>query len=481
MAVVAQCLDNQWVPRDLLTAMADHGWSLNDARVVNRRLEDSRHEYLRSILNSPQVIINRAFFFNNPIVYTDFLKEGTAKDAFKSLLSTSVIVPYLLKEKSLLDEQKFTVHSQGWDAWREVAVETSSACLRLSWDDAENDAYVHDYLERPFRRFLLTMAEFEAEALKRDFQLDDDGARSFTKRLREVSRWAVDSEDVRRETFYQQFVVAEGTKPADGIYARHQDKPFATQLKQLADLRYNTTLADALDRYALTPADSLHRAAMQEERQLQRAKGVDTKTLLELLIRRRSFDLVQTPLDVGFTGLELSHVWQARRTDEWTRYIQSLRSLIAAPEEFDAQAQDVYSRYVDLAGQLSKIVGKRREGLVDRWAPVIQVTVETLGSVISVVFGAEPVVQVIGKVAGSVAGRASTAVVRFAVVGRDVRRARRELGTSVDLMRVQFGRTADEWRQLTDELERAGFRLHAMDREPEADANLDVPEEAEAA
>ena len=70
---------------------------------------------------------------------------------------------------------------------------------------------------------------------------------------------------------------------------------------------------------------------------------------------------------------------------------------------------------------------------------------------------------------------------RFAVVGRDERRAGRELGTSVDLMRVQFHRTADEWRQLATELEHAGFRLHAMDREPEADANLDVPEEAEAA
>ncbi len=481
MAVVAQCLDNQWVPRDLLTAMADNRWSLNDPHVINRRLEDSRHEYLRAILNSPQVIVNRAFFVNNPVVYTDFTKEGKAKDAFKSFLSTSVLVPYLLKEKSPLDEQKFTVHAQGWNAWQQVAQETSSTCLRLSWDDRENEEYVHDYLERPFRRFLLTMAEFETEALKRDFHLDDDSARSFAKRLREVSRWAVDSDDVRRETFYEQFVVAEGTKPADGIYARHQDKPFATQLKQLADLRYNTTLADAMDRYALTPADSLHRAAMQEERQLRHAKGVDTNALLELLVKRRSFDLVQTPLNVGFTGLELSHVWQARKTDEWIQYIASLRSLMAAPEEFDTQAQEVYSRYVDLAGRLSKIVGKRRQGLVDRWAPIIQVTVETLGSVISVVYGGEPIVQVIGKVAGSVAGRASTAVVRFAVIGRDKKRARRELGTSVDLMRIQFRRTADEWQQLTTELEHAGFQLHTMDREPEADANLDVPEETEAA
>lgn len=60
VAVVAQCLDNQWVPRDLLKPMMEHGWSLNDPDVARQRLNDSRHEYLRSILNSQQVIINRA-------------------------------------------------------------------------------------------------------------------------------------------------------------------------------------------------------------------------------------------------------------------------------------------------------------------------------------------------------------------------------------------------------------------------------------
>jgi hypothetical protein len=49
----------------------------------------------------------------------------------------------------------------------------------------------------------------------------------------------------------------------------------------------------------------------------------------------------------------------------------------------------------------------------------------------------------------------------------------------VDLMRVQFQRTADEWRHLTKGLEEAGFQVHDMDRQPEADANLDVPEQSE--
>jgi hypothetical protein len=117
--------------------------------------------------------------------------------------------------------------------------------------------------------------------------------------------------------------------------------------------------------------------------------------------------------------------------------------------------------------------------VVDRWQPIIQVTIEVLGSVITVVFGHEPYAQVIGNVARSVAGRASTAIVRFAVIGRDQRRARAQLGTSVDLMRLRFQRTAADWENLQRQLKSGGLPIRALTREPEADANLDVPEEYE--
>jgi hypothetical protein len=475
IAVVAQCLDNQWVPRDLLGSMIENGWSLNHQDVTTRRLSDSRNEYLRSVLNSQQVIINRAFFFNNPVVYRDILHPGTAREAFTSLLRNSVLIPFLLKEISPTQEQLFTVQPAGWDSWLQVADTSGGSCLRLSWDKDENEQFVHDYLETPFRRFLLTMAAFDEEGLQRDFDLDDDRARSLMRRMREVSVWAAETEDVRRETFYEKFVVVDGTRPADGFY--DQGKPFAAELKQLADLRYNTILADAVDRYALTPVQSLHRAAMQEERQLRQMTGVDTDSLMEILLRRQVFDLAQQPLDIGFTGLDLDHVWQARKTDEWQDYITSLRTLIAAPREFDTQAQDVYSRYVALAAQLSNIVGERRKGVVDRWEPVIQITIEVLGSVILIVFGHDRYAQVIGNVARSVAGRASTAIVRFAVVGKDRRQARAQLGTSVDLMRLRFQRTAADWDDLQRRLTSSGLPMRVLTREPEEDANLDVPEE----
>jgi hypothetical protein len=322
------------------------------------------------------------------------------------------------------------------------------------------------------------MADFEVDGLKRDFGLGSlEVAQQMMKRLREVARWAVDSEVVTREHFYREFVVADNTNPADGCF--DGTKPFAGELKQLADLRYNSTLADAVDRYSLTPANSLHRAALQEERQLSKAKGVEPDVLLDVLLRRRAFDLVQSALDIGLTGLDLHHVWSARGTDEWIRYITSLEGLISNPEEFSVRGQEVYSRYVDLARRIGTIVGDRRRGVVDRWEPIIQLTVETLGSVITIVFGPQPYVEIIGKVATGIAVRSSTAVVRFAVVGRDQRRASAELGTSMDLMRVRLRRTGEEWDYLKRKLAEAGFPVYDMTRSPEADANLDVPERAD--
>src|ERR1700722_8101313 len=85
VAVVAQCLDNQWVPADLLATMVERGWSLTTPGVAKRKLQDSRHEYLRALLNSQQVIVNRAFFGNNRVVYQDFLQKGSQRTAFQEM------------------------------------------------------------------------------------------------------------------------------------------------------------------------------------------------------------------------------------------------------------------------------------------------------------------------------------------------------------------------------------------------------------
>ncbi|MEU7317749.1 hypothetical protein [Streptomyces sp. NPDC007083] len=485
VAVVAQCLDNQWVPQELLGSMLERGRSLRDAKVAGARLQAVRHEYLRAILNAQQVIVNRAFFLNNQAVYQDFQNGGASRDAFKELLRDAVIVPYLYRETGVVAEQEFTVQSEGERAWRNIVADAGTgSCLRLSWDEDENTRLTDLKLKDSFHDQLLSMARFRTESLMRDFKLDEEGARLLKARLRDVSRWAVDKESVLREDFYKEFVVAEGTDPAAGTYDRL--KPFAGELKQLADLKYNTSLSDALGRYPLTPADSLDRTALQElDRALTRGTAVSADELVRML-QQQAFALVQNPLHVGLTGLELDHVRQARGTDEWTLYKDSLLRLLREPEllsgtpdAFRDRSQEVYDRYVSLAERLGGIVGARRAGLGDRWQPIIKMSIHTLGAVVSVIFDEEPCIEVVGQVADSVAAKATKGMVRFAVVGRDQRRAKKQLETSVDLMQVKFDRTRDEWDGLIRRMQEAGFARHEVVHRPAEGATLNAPDENE--
>src|SRR5262249_53096643 len=149
--------------------------------------------------------------------------------------------------------------------------ETSPQCVRLSWNDAQNHQYLRTHMYGTFREFLGRVGVFDADGLAMDLGVDRTTAEEVRRRLIDVSIWAMSEETVTRESFYERYVVADGTKPADGCY--DAGKPFAGALKQLADLKYATTLPDVLDRYPLTPADSLHRTAMQEYRMIQPDKA----------------------------------------------------------------------------------------------------------------------------------------------------------------------------------------------------------------
>jgi hypothetical protein len=477
IAVVAQCLDNQWIRPDLLDEMLRKRRSFADKSVRVRRLQDARAEYMRAILNAEQVVVNRSFFYNNPVVYQDFAPKSPARETFKNLLNTGVIVPFLLDEAAPGHPPKnFTVDDAGWAAWCRVLLETDPRVVRLSWDDVDNKQYLTNHLFTPFRRFLGSLGFFEADGLARDLQLDHDAAQGLLRRLKEVTTWAMDQQTITREDFYRQFVVTDGTRPASGAYDR--DKPFAAELKQLVDLRYVTSLPDVIDRYPLTPVDSLHRSALQEGREVQPSKQPTAPAdLVERLLRRQAFDLVQRPLAVSLSGLDLDLIWRGRRTDEWERYINALQSLVRHPDEFDTRAQAVYNGYVDLAGRLAELVGRRRLS-GGTWAPVIKVVIEVVGATLSIVYGTDTLVQVAGMVADKVAGTASTAVVRVVVASHDRRRAQGELSTGIELMKVKLARTKDDWQELIRRLGESGLPVQRVG-ETLNDAGIDGTDETE--
>jgi hypothetical protein len=291
---------------------------------------------------------------------------------------------------------------------------------------------------------------------------------------REIASWAYGEANPTREELYKKFVIVDGTRVADGWLDR--DKPFASQIKQLADLRYITSLPDALDRFPLTPADSLHRTALQEDRHLEN-QGVDPDELLRILLRRRAFDLVQRPLNVSLDGIGLPQLWAVRQTDEWHLYIRTLERLIKEPEAFDTRAQAVYSSYTDVARRLADAVSQRRasSSAIPGWMPTVKVVIEALGATLSIMYGDTTTAEVSGAISTVIAAESSTAVVRLVIGHRDRRHARHQLGTGIDTMRVRFEQSEKDWHTLIARLQQEGVPVRRVNDSLEDDSAIDAP------
>lgn len=64
--VLVQALDNQWLPRSLLQPAFKTGQITGS---IERKLKKAvRSEYMRSLINGQQVILNRAYLYNNPAI-----------------------------------------------------------------------------------------------------------------------------------------------------------------------------------------------------------------------------------------------------------------------------------------------------------------------------------------------------------------------------------------------------------------------------
>jgi TIR domain len=63
LTMLAQSLDNQWVPRGLLLQMLEKGLALTDRAVEMQRNQAVRSEYIRALINARQIVINRAYLF----------------------------------------------------------------------------------------------------------------------------------------------------------------------------------------------------------------------------------------------------------------------------------------------------------------------------------------------------------------------------------------------------------------------------------
>src|SRR2546425_3823592 len=116
--VIVQALDNQWLPRFLLKQAQQKGQVTGG---IDRELGKAvRAEYTRSLINGQQLIINRAFLYNNPAISQDYMNiDSQERKAFKALLGEATIVPYFLSEQTPIERPIYEIQEEAFARWQE--------------------------------------------------------------------------------------------------------------------------------------------------------------------------------------------------------------------------------------------------------------------------------------------------------------------------------------------------------------------------
>ncbi len=483
--VAVQALDNQWLPRELLSQMKVNG-RLTES-IERRREKSVRAEYVRALVNGRQTVINRAYIYNNQAVFQDYLRHGQSREAFKSLLSEGVIVPYLYMEKSPVEPAAYDNAPHGFETWQQLCQEVSMKCIRLSWNDVLNSSLTRDQLARRFHNFCQLAASGDMDTYLQDLNLDISAKGSLRKRLIEMARLCLEYVDeeklMTRNVIYRAFVTA-GDNPQERMY--DVTRLFALEMKQLIDLAYNSYLPDALGGYLLTPVDSLPRTALQEWHQTLNKVDITAEELVSLL-QRTAFDLVSQGLYLkSMDLLSLQDVREIRNMDEWGFYIESLEDLLADPFLFaDGGAAKVYESYARLAQRMTQLIEKNKQQMENKlalWSPIVELIINIAGAVLSIIWtGDGPFYQFSGKVSTQLTSVSIPVVGRLVIRNLSNEQEDAELAASVDFLKAKMLYPHQQWatlQQLLRDLPRFREVQRAFAQSEFIDATINYQEQA---
>jgi hypothetical protein len=408
VCVVPQCLDNQWLPMRLLQRSAATG--LGRAAFADELPRYVRSEYIRSLINAEQVVINRAFLKNNEVIYRDFAGAANPDDqqkdnraAFRSLIESRVIVPFLLNETSPVSAEDFETSAAGAAGWRALCNDSPPSCLRLSWNNDTNRDLIAGHMTGAFQKFALALSDYAPDILSRLRALNGGFATAqetddFAATARLVADFAAGQAQtnersdplrnfVTRDQLYRQFVVVAGTRVLDTQIDTH--KPFASEIKLLFDLKYSLNLTDALNRHTLTPSDSPSRLvlAAYENAAVPATGNADAAAddlYRHLLAVRDAFALIEQELNyTAFDEFDLPTVVALRSTDEWHVDIEAVRKVLENADPLSAGGQDVpaiYRAYCALLARGAGLQKTRRGDTVKRsWRPTISIIIDIVG------------------------------------------------------------------------------------------------------
>lgn len=356
-AVVPQCLDNQFVSNSTFSLMLKKGWNYDKPEIKKIREQEFKSEFIRSLIYSSQVIIQRMGFWSSDFLYTNFQASNPKNsEAFATLIGNGVIVPYLFKESSFSEPPDLETHQAGKVAMNHLfsLLDKNLKCVRLAVDENLNQELTQE-LANVFSRKVTSFRYFQAPEMSglgreifEDSTILDDPKRwpRFRKSIKQFSNhWdnelidRVDTENpyLSRAEIYSTHFMREKNSVANGNFKQPTQDEFIFEKKKLVDLVYNTNLPDALGRYTFTPQGLPSRLALQDapnkvkKDSKQIFDSVNDKELLDYLKKQLSAN-IQKPMALPILkDLEIHDVVEIRTLPEWAHFIHAQQDLLSNP------------------------------------------------------------------------------------------------------------------------------------------------------
>jgi hypothetical protein len=329
-----------------------------DQDIARLRENNFRTEFIRSLIYSSQVVIQRAFFKGSDFLYKNFLPEDKrSSQAFAQLIRDKAVIPFLFREASLDAGQEFDVPPEGDRATRALLDHLDEVtCVRLAVGEQANEKACDD------------MATTFGSGLTRLEHLNDNQRNAMAyelfhdrSRLQEPGLWqafnqAIDglvdyairkNRELRRagkliaraDVYRDNFVVAGKDSIVRGQFKRpDRDNPFMLELKKYVDLIYNVNLPDHLKRYTFTPENMPSRMALQDAP----GQGFSHEAVNTIVADRDALESVRRTFMAHsqkamslpiLRELTVADVREIRALPEWKRFIAGQTGILQHPME----------------------------------------------------------------------------------------------------------------------------------------------------
>lgn len=480
-AVIPQCLDNQFVPDDVFSYMVKNNVPYQDLYVQEKRIAATRTELNRSLVYAPQTIVNRAFLWNNRVMYSSFkdTKENQPnRESFIKLMKDKAIVPYLHNKSNIEDPPDFDLDPEGVLTFNELLRDLDKInCVRFALDDSQNQSAIN-LMEQKFQEYFLgfgarhsSLIRQTAEGLVsgRDSKTRTDKVEMLTN---ELVTWQDELHDkvwtqikktgtAKRNFLYENFVCrgdVENPIP-QGYFLNPDRNPFVLEKKKLFDLRYNINLADTLRRYVFTPADMPMRSALAVDVDLGVGKGDEMIDVLSNNMRHTFVEGTQQALNLPFLkDLDIEDIYELRHLPGWAEYIAVQRSILENPLEslgyLDSftKALEIYN--ANVADWYYK--QKRIPIIEQKYHMLVRIAIKVAGvwiahNLSNSFYGAA--LGALVDLPDSARGYTVSLMVDFIPVGKN--EIDRQLGYSLDIVNYETNVTKDSLVQLVRKAEEA--------------------------